>query len=196
MSTTDLPLFPLSTVLFPGGTLSLRIFETRYLDMIRDCARQGTGFGICLILEGEEVGDPSMPAATGTLAHISDFHTLPDGLLGIHALGARRFRALRTRVRDNGLIHAEVEFRLEVAPVPVPIEYALLATILERFHEKAGGEHAQVDRARYDDAVWVGYRLAEALPLNPDEQQQLLQEDDPLQRMNQLMHLLPRFQNA
>jgi uncharacterized protein len=196
MPTTDLPLFPLSTVLFPGGTLSLRIFETRYLDMIRDCARQGTGFGICLILQGEEAGDPSIPAATGTLAHISDFHTLPDGLLGIHARGSERFHVLRTRVRDNGLIHAEVEFRPEFESESVPIEYALLATILERFHEKAGGEHAQVDRARYDDAVWVSYRLAEALPLEPTEQQLLLQVDDPLQRMKQLMHLLPRFQNA
>jgi uncharacterized protein len=196
MPTTDLPLFPLSTVLFPGATLSLRIFETRYLDMIRDCARHGTGFGICLILEGEEVGDPSMPAAIGTLAHISDFHTLPDGLLGIHAQGTQRFHALRTRVRDNGLIHAEVELLPENETEPVPVEYALLATILERFHEKAGGEHAQVDRARYDDVVWVGYRLAEALPLKPAEQQELLQMDDPLLRMKQLMHLLPRFQNA
>ena len=82
----DLPLFPLANVLFPGGHLPLRIFEPRYIDLVRECARTGRGFGVCLILEGREAGQPAIPAAVGTLATITDFHTREDGLLGIDAI--------------------------------------------------------------------------------------------------------------
>lgn len=190
----DLPLFPLSSVLYPEGALSLRIFETRYLDMIRDCARNDSGFGVCLILEGNEIGQPSVPAAVGTLARIVDFHTTDDGLLGILARGFERFQVREIRIRENGLIRASVDWLVEEERLPVPPECGLLATILERFHEQAGGEYAQVDRARYDDAAWVGYRLAEALPLESSERQDLLQASDPIDRLMQLMHYLPRFQ--
>lgn len=196
MSGSDLPLFPLSSVLFPEGVLSLRIFERRYLDMIRDCARSNSGFGVCLILDGGEVGEPATPAAVGTLARIVDFHTGSDGLLGILARGERRFRVQQTRVRNDGLIHAQVEWFDEVETQAVPAECGLLATILERFHEQAGGEYAQIERARYDDADWVGYRLAEALPLESTERQLLLQLSDPTERLIQLLHYLPRFQSA
>src|SRR3569833_1363954 len=79
VSANDIPLFPLNTVLFPGGPLSLRIFEQRYLDMIRDCARTGSGFGVCMILHGREAGEAAVPAAVGTLARIVEFYTMPDG---------------------------------------------------------------------------------------------------------------------
>lgn len=196
MSGSELPLFPLSSVLFPEGGLSLRIFEPRYLDMIRDCARDDVGFGVCLILDGGEVGEPATPAAIGTLARIVDFHTGSDGLLGILARGDRRFRVQQTRVRDDGLIRAQVEWIEEGEIQSVPAECGLLATILERFHEQAGGEYAMVDRARYDEASWVAYRLAEALPLEPSERQLLLQMSDPIERLIQLMHYLPRFQSG
>jgi len=196
MSLVDIPLFPLSAVLFPGGPLSLRIFERRYLDLVRDCARSGTGFGVCLILTGREVGEPAVPAAVGTLARINDFYTLPDGLLGIGAEGGERFQVLTTRVRDNGLVHGEVRFWPDEPIVPVPPEHGLLATILERLIEQAGGASARVERARYDDASWVGFRLAEALPLEPVERQELLQFTDPLERLERLLHHLPRFQRS
>ncbi len=196
MSGSDLPLFPLSSVLFPEGGLSLRIFERRYLDMIRDCARSDSGFGVCLILDGGEVGEPARPAAVGTLARIVDFHTGADGLLGIFGRGERRFRVQQTLVRNDGLIHAQVEWFEEAEAQSVPAECSLLATILERFHEQAGGEYAQIERSRYDDADWVAYRLAEALPLEQSERQLLLQMSDPTERLIQLMHYLPRFQSA
>ena len=88
--TETLPLFPLQTVLVPGGALGLRIFETRYLDLIRDCGRSGTGFGVCLILDGDEAGAPAVPAAVGTEARIEDFGTTGDGLLMLRVRGARR----------------------------------------------------------------------------------------------------------
>jgi Lon protease-like protein len=196
MPVSSLPLFPLSSVLYPGGMLSLRIFEPRYLDLVRDCARDNRGFGVCLILHGREVGEAAVPAAIGTVARIVDFHTLDDGLLGIHAKGGERFHVLNTRVRDNGLVLGDVEYLAEVPTVAVPPEYALLATILERVFECAGGEHGRVDRACYDDAEWVGYRLAEVLPLEPAERQKLLATDDALARLALLMHYLPRFQRG
>jgi len=151
---------------------------------------------VCLIVDGREVGEAAVPAAIGTLARITDFHVLPDGLLGIHASGHERFRVIATRVRDNGLIHGDVEFLPAENIVELPPDYGLLATILERLLEQVGGEYARVDRNRYDDASWVGFRLAEALPLEAHERQHLLQMTDPLARLGQLMHYLPRFQRA
>ena len=102
MDTEALPLFPLNSVLFPGGELTLRIFETRYLDLIAECGHTGHGFGICLILEGEEVGAPAVPVDVGCEARISDFATASDGLLVVAVQGGRRFRVERSHVRDNG----------------------------------------------------------------------------------------------
>ena len=196
MALTDLPLFPLSAVLFPGGALALRIFEQRYLDLVRDCARRGCGFGVCLILQGREAGEPAVPAAVGTVARITDFYTLPDGFLGISAEGGERFQATTTRVRDNGLVHGEVRFWPHEPRVPVPPEHGLLATILERLIDKAGGPFAKAERSCYDDASWVGFRLAEMLPLAQPDRQRLLQMTDPLERLSCLTHYVPRFQRA
>ena len=192
MESVDIPLFPLNTVLFPGGPLSLRIFERRYLDLVRDCTRNGSGFGVCLILQGRETGEPTVPAAVGTFARIVDFYTLDDGLLGIRADGGERFRVERSRVRDNGLAHGEVQFWPDEPVVAVPPEYALLATILERLLDKL---KSPFERSSLDDASWVGFRLAEALPLENRERQYLLQMTDPLERLGQLTQYLPRFQS-
>ena len=195
-ATTELPLFPLSTVLFPGGRLELRIFERRYLDMVRDCMRAGGGFGVCVIVRGREAGEPAIPAAYGTLARITDFSTLPDGLLGIVAAGTRAFHVARTRVRDTGLVIGEVALREADVPIPVPPEFGVLATILERLAEQLGGELGAAERARFDDAGWVGYRLAEALPLTLEERQRILQTSDAVARLALIAEWLPRFQRA
>jgi uncharacterized protein len=192
----DIPLFPLNTVLFPGGPLSLRIFEPRYLDMVRDCARAGSGFGVCLILHGRESGEASVPAAVGTVARIVDFYTMPDGLLGIRAEGYDRFHVDSSRVRDNGLAHGSVRFWPPEPEVEMPPEFGLLSTILERLIDRSGMPFANARQGCYEDASWVGFRLAEALPLENRERQHLLQMTDPLTRLDQLMHYLPRFQRA
>lgn len=193
---TDIPLFPLNCVLFPGGSMKLRIFEQRYLDMVRECTRTNSGFGVCLILQGEKVGVAAAPAAIGTLARIVDFYTLPDGLLGISLLGCERFHVDHSRVRDNGLAHGMVRVWPAEASVELPPEFDLLATILERLLEQIGGESAKAERYLFSDAGWVGFRLAETLPLENTERQYLLQMTDPLERLSQLMHYLPRFQRA
>lgn len=182
-----LGLFPLQTVLVPGASLGLRVFETRYLDLVRDCMRDGTGFGICLVLEGKEAGAPAVPAAFGTEARIEDFGTGDDGLLTLRVRGHRRFRVLRTRVRDNGLLVGEVEWRAPEVPRAVQPEHGLLATVLTRILEKTG---ADLGETPYDDAAWVGWRLAEILPLSDGQRQALLQDDDPDSRLNQLLALI------
>jgi Lon protease-like protein len=195
VTTTELPLFPLSSVLFPGGPLTLRIFESRYLDMVRECSRTDSGFGVCLILGGGEVGAAAQPAAVGTLARIVDFYTLPDGLLGITAAGGERFHVERTRMRHDGLLRGDVEYLPSEPLLPVPAEYGLLATLLERIAEKAGGDYERAPHANFDNASWVGFRLAELLPLENIERQQLLITNDPIARLRLLTEYLQRFQH-
>ncbi|MFC3551648.1 LON peptidase substrate-binding domain-containing protein [Lysobacter cavernae] len=187
----SLGLFPLHTVLVPGAAIGLRVFEPRYLDLIRDCGRSGRGFGICLILKGEEVGAPTTAAAYGTEAVIEDFGRGDDGLLTLRVRGTRRFHARRVRVRDNGLQVAEVEWCGSDPDEVVRPEHGLLATLLQQLLDHIGGEHAKAPHARLDDAAWVGWRLAELLPLQDAQRQELLQLDDPHQRLDRLLALLP-----
>lgn len=190
----EMPLFPLASVLFPGGQLQLRIFEPRYLDLVRECTRHGTGFGVCLILRGQEVGESAVPAAIGTIARISDFHRDDDGLLGIVAEGGARFRVARSRVRSDGLLRGDVEVWPDEPEQQVPVEFALLQTILERLIETMAPHWRHAPRSAYDDASWLGFRLAELLPLDVGEQQRMLELNDPLQRLAELRDILPRFQ--
>ncbi|MFT4255343.1 MAG: LON peptidase substrate-binding domain-containing protein [Pseudoxanthomonas sp.] len=190
-STETLPLFPLHTVLLPGAALRLRVFERRYLDMIRDCGRSGGGFGVCLILEGGEVGTPATPAAFGCEAVIEDFDTGADGLLNLRLRGRRRFRVLRSRVRDNGLVVGEVEWRDPDGDDELRPEHALLATLLEEILQQASaGPLPALPPAQGDNAAWVGWRLAELLPLDDRQRLAILQEDDPHLRLEQLLALI------
>lgn len=192
----EIPLFPLATVLFPGGQLQLRIFEPRYLDLVRECTRHGTGFGVCMILEGKQIRERALPAAVGTIARISDFHRDEEGLLNIVVTGDARFRAVRSRARSNGLLRGDVDVWPREPEVPVPVEFALLQGILERLIETMAPQWRHVARSTYDDASWLGYRLAELLPLDPPEQQRMLELDDPVQRLAALRDTLPRFQKS
>lgn len=187
----SLPLFPLHSVLLPGGSLALRVFEPRYLDMVRDCGRAGRGFGICLILDGDEVGKPATPAAFGTEALVEDFGSTPQGLLGLRVRGGRRFHVRRTRVRDNGLVVGDVDWLAADPEDALRAEHGLLSIVLARMLERSGGEHARAPAAALDDAAWVGWRLAELLPLTAEQRQSLLQQDDPHARLDQLLALMP-----
>jgi len=191
----EIPLFPLRTVLFPDGYLPLRIFEQRYLQMVRDCASNDSDFGVCLIMEGEEAIAPVRPASIGTLAEIVDWYTLEDGLLGVSAVGSDRFRIQHTERQANGLMLGQVELLAEPPTQPVPEAYSVLSQVLARFMEKVGDQYPGHTQERLDDASWVGYRLAELLPLAAIEKQQLLELDDPLRRLQDLLQILPRFQS-
>jgi Lon protease-like protein len=192
----EIPVFPLRTVLVPGGFLPLQIFEPRYLDMVRDCARSGDGFGVCLILQGQEAGQVLQHARVGTLARIRDFHTLENGLLGIIAQGHERFRTERTWARDNGLLMAEVRLLGEPRRMPLPAGYALLATIAERLMEKLEGNYPDFHAGCLDDAAWVGYRLTELLPMANEQRLELLEMDEPEERLQRLLEMLPGLSSA
>jgi hypothetical protein len=196
VTAANIPLFPLHTVLFPGGFLPLRIFEQRYIDMVRECSAKSSCFGVCLINNPEKEGRPASHLRVGTSAEICDFTTLEDGLLGITSRGKQRFFIQETRMRDNGLLMADVEFWAEADVIEVPAEYSLLSLIVSRFMEQVGGNYPGFQPGDLQDSSWVGYRLSELLPLENNEKQTLLQVSDPLERLQLLVEILPRFQES
>ena len=183
-------LFPLNTVLFPGGPLRLRIFEPRYLDMVSRCMRENSGFGVALIVAGNEAGGgPAQTMPIGTLARIVDFEQLDDGLLGITARGERRFRIMHVHQEHDGLNVCQVEWLEDEARAEVPQEQAVLAELLRRALEQIGPAYGEVTPA-YEDATWVGMRLAEILPLAAVERQELLELNDGPERLRWLQSRL------
>jgi uncharacterized protein len=183
----SIALFPLNIVLFPDGPLPLRIFETRYVDMVRRCMRETQTFGVVLIREGNEVG-PAETYDVGTLAKIVDFHQLSDGLLGLSCVGQQRFR-IRSRSRQtDGLNLAEVDCLTESPAAAVPARHARLPELLKSVLPQLGEVYTDIEM-RLDDAAWVGHRLAEILPIPLAAKQLCLELDDPIQRLDVLSPL-------
>jgi uncharacterized protein len=194
MEVSQIPLFPLSVVLFPDGHLPLRIFEQRYLAMVRDCTRNGTPFGVLAVLPGQPGSDAVHLAPVGTAARIVDFYTRTDGLLGIDCVGQQRFRVEGTQVADDGLLIGTVRLLQEPRSQPVPAQFGLLSSLVLSLVEQVGGAPAQSTPAQRDDSLWVARRLAEFLPLELEEKQQLLEMEQALPQLEQLLTWLPRFQ--
>ncbi len=184
-------LFPLHTVLFPGGPLPLRIFETRYVDMVRRCMRAGESFGVVLIEDGEEAGAVASTAVVGCSARIADFNRLNDGLLGISCVGERRFRVDRVWRAADGLNMAEVSWLAVEAPTPLPAEFAAMADAVRRALDELAEVYLHVEK-KFDDATWVGARLAELLPLAPNDKQALLELEDPVARLTALQTVMEK----
>ncbi len=185
----DFPLFTLNTVLFPGGLLPLRVFETRYMDMARQCLRDKSMFGVCLISEGGEVGKPAVAEAIGCRARIVECDMQQMGVLQLLTQGVERFRVLATMTNSQGLVLAEVETIPENAPAAIPEQYAACAKLLTRIIAEHG-EAIFATPHRADDAAWVGYRLAEILPFPPAERQKLLCMQDSLARLSILNRII------
>jgi len=180
----SIALFPLNIVLFPGGALPLRIFETRYVDMVGRCMRGSQAFGVALIREGNEVG-PAETFDVGTLAKIVDFHQLSDGLLGLSCVGEQRFR-IRSRGRQaDGLNLAEVDWLAAEPTVAVPARHTRLSELLKNVLPQLGEVYTGIEM-RLDDAAWVGHRLAEILPIPAADKQKCLELDDPIERLDVL----------
>jgi Lon protease-like protein len=188
--TRTLPLFPLGTVLFPAGPLALRIFEPRYVDMIGRCMREGSGFAVVLLIEGVEAGGGTLTTATiGTEARIVDFDRLEDGLLGLTCVGVGRLRIERAWREDDGLNVGEVVDLDADRPQPVPEDCAHLPAALRRLYPDLGPLYEHVPPS-WDDAAWLGNRLAELAPLEPALKQGLLEMTDPLERLRFLAPLV------
>jgi len=182
VETLRIPLFPLNTVLFPGGLQPLKIFEQRYLDMAAACMKDNSPFGICLIDKGGEVGRAAVPHGVGTLATITNWEMEQLGILMITAQGGRRFRIIETQVGDGHLLEGTVELLAEAGPTPLPQERERLLPLLQRIVGDLGPERI-AEPHRYDDAEWVGYRITEVLPIQNLAKQKLLELDDPLARL-------------
>jgi hypothetical protein len=176
------PIFPLQTVLFPGAVLPLKIFEVRYMDMAKACLKESRPFGVCLIREGEEVGAPAVPEAVGCLAHIADCDVEELGILKVRSEGGERFRIVSSEVNKQGLVVGEIE---KLAPEPAAPDAQGLAECAQ-FLAKAIvgiGQQRFAEPFAFDDASWVGFRLAEILPLRNDVKQKLLELTDATLRL-------------
>lgn len=174
--TTSIPLFPLNTVLFPGGMLPLRIFEPRYLDMISYCLRTECAIGVVLIRQGQEVGAVPDINEVGTLGTIRYWNQRPDGMLGVTLEGTRRFQVLRTQVEKNQSLRADIELLPEIVGGTLPDEYRYLAGILQNILSQLEPPYSTMAQ-NIGDADWVASRLVELLPMDLALKQQLLVQD-------------------
>lgn len=185
----ELPIFPLQAVLFPGGALALRVFEPRYMSMVKGCLKGEQPFGVCLIAQGQETGAPAVPHAVGVTAHIVAWDMAQLGVLNISVRGAERFRILTRDADGEGLIHALVEpiAAEELRPVPGPL--AALVPLLRAMAEDAGAERVPPPH-RFEDAAWIGYRFCELLPIPAIARQKLLELEDPASRLEIIFRFL------
>ena len=195
----NMPIFPLRTVLFPGGILPLRIFEPRYVDMIRWCMREQATFGVVLLRQGSEVNTPADAAGNdrelfkiGTEAEIIDFNQADNGLLGIVAQGRRKFSIVDTREKKDGLLLASVQYLPEEAVGELTDEHETLVAVLKDLlqHPLIQQLNPEVD---LQQARSVSYRLADLLPLEPEIKQALLQMNWPKERLSELRRLVGKF---
>jgi Lon protease-like protein len=192
-----LPLFPLRTVLFPRGLLPLKIFEQRYIELAKACLKDGRPFGVCLITQGEEVaparGTAPRFASIGTLARIVDFDVPQLGILHVSTRGETRFQVQSHAVEPSGLVVGQVLPIADEPALALPGQYAPLASLLELIAGRVGPQNFPADTA-YDDASWVGYRLAELLPLPANIKQSMLEINDPEVRLSVLRQFLVQQQ--
>ncbi len=175
-------------MLFPGGPLPLRIFESRYIDMVSVCMKSDAPFGVLLIRDGNEAG-LATTYEVGTLAKITDFYQGSDGLLGVTALGLQRFRLLSSDRQTDGLNIGEVELIEPEASSPVPDEFRQLPDMLSNVLDDLGRLYEAQDR-KYDDAVWVTYRFLEILPIDLEQKQASLESSDTAARLKLVDELL------
>ena len=200
----QLPLFPLNTVLFPGGVLPLRVFEARYMDMVRQCMKTAAPFGVVLITKGGEVGTPAATESVGTLARIAAWDMPQLGLLHLRAIGGDRFRIEHTEVQPDGLQVARVE---PIAPdddLPLEEQYRPCADLLQRVivdvssQRTDGGSDSQdpinsvpfESPYRFDSSVWVGNRLCEFMPIPLRAKQKLMELQDATSRLQLVQRFL------
>jgi uncharacterized protein len=196
---SELPLFPLSGVLLPFGRMPLKIFEQRYLDLVRDCMKTSSPFGVVWIRRGAEVAQRGRATPElgdyGTCARIVDWDQLPNGLLGITIEGAQRFELLETHTRANGLVVGQVELQPLTAPVPLSTDCLSLLDVLRSLETHPHVQRMKL-RVDYNDAWQVGYSLIQLLPLEEALKYELLGLDSIDALMAELHALLNQISGA
>jgi Lon protease-like protein len=185
--TTSLPIFPLGSVLFPGGTLSLRVFEQRYLEMAKACLKNDAPFGITLIDAGDEAGSPAQHEVVGTVAQIVNWDMQEPGILQISVRGESRFRLAGKSVTRSGLIIGDMILIPDDLHVDCP-ELAPCAAFLRKVLAHTSSE--QMAAAHFEDAAWVSFRITELLPFNNAVKQKMLELTDVRMRLDILHHFL------
>ena len=195
--TSEIPLFPLHPVLFPGGRLPLQIFEPRYTDMISNCMRDGRPFGVVLIRRGADarlLSEMPQPEIfdVGTEANVVDFNQLPNGRLGIVVRGGRKFRVRGTREQQDHLLVGRVEYLADEPALPIDAGHQELVDILRELVKHPMIEKLGLD-IDFDDARSVGWRLAELLPIEPEIKQSLLKLQWPRERLQELTRLVDKL---
>jgi uncharacterized protein len=189
-----IPLFPLNTVIFPEGEIQLRIFEPRYVDMVSECLRTDKGFGICLIMEGEEAGQAAKFFSMGTYVNIIDWDQMDDGLLAIMVKGEQRFKVIKSEIQKDNLCLGDIEW-LDEDDEPMPDSYQSFSELLKEIGNRY--ELPFVNEAeRFDEANWVSERLAELLPFEMSAKQALLEMDNALHRFDYMRGLLERIDSG
>lgn len=183
---SEIPIFPLNAVLFPGGLLPLRIFEQRYMDMATGCLRDERPFGVCLITSGSEVGAPAESEEIGCVARIVHWDMEQLGLLQVRVRGERRFRIVERRVLESGLVEARVEILPEDEDAEVPERFAACAQLVRLVIKERGAELIEAPH-RFESSAWVSARLTEILPVPLAAKQKLMELTDTLQRL-EILH--------
>lgn len=184
-----LAIFPLSTILFPGGVLPLRVFETRYMDMVRECMKHERPFGVCQISHGQDTGLPAEHEPVGCLAKITAWDMEQLGLLRLRVQGMQRFTILERYVEKNSLVRANVALLGDDPEVPVPPDLDCCRELVKRLVAQLEQEEPRQNRRLvagpycYESASWIGNRLCEFLPIPPKAKQKLMELDEPLTRL-------------
>ena len=202
LTLSSLPLFPLGSVLFPGGVLALRVFEVRYLDMVRKCRDAGAPFGVVALTQGSEVRQAGAPEEqfreVGTLAVIEQMDTPQPGLVTLLCRGSQRFRITQRSHLPHGLWIANVDHIGPDLPVPVPQDLKkaanALAQVLHTLQQRDPGGASTISptAAQLDDCGWVANRWCELLPVPLDLKQRLMELDNPLVRLELVGDVLER----
>jgi Lon protease-like protein len=193
-----IPLFPLGTVLFPDGVIALKIFEARYLDMIKQCLREKTEFGVVSIIKNSEVDDQNLPPTfsnIGTLALIEDFDPVQPALYMTKSFGTQRFKLLNSSQQDNGLWVGEVELLDKDPLIPIPQEHQGVAKLLDEIISVIQSEDLLGDAPfkkpfKTDDCGWVSNRLAELLPISLAQKNHLLAQTNPRIRLDLITEII------
>ncbi len=190
-------IFPLRAVLLPGSRMALKIFEPRYLELVRHCLSSGESFGISMIHSGAEVGEVAQTCAIGTEASIVDFSQTEQGLLGITVAGGRRFRIEKSWPHASRLF-AQIDWldSREAMSTDVPEQFGLLSGLLMQIFDRHPELGQLYPDPRFDDADWLSWRLAEILPFSMDDRQKILEADLAIQRLQLITDLFPDLQEA
>lgn len=191
----NVPLFPLNSIVLPGGKIPLQLFEPRYMDMLARCLKEDRGFVVVLLRDGGETGRTVAFYDIGTYVRIIDFQQLENGLLGITVEGVSKVSVINSWQQPDGLNVGDAEALMDEAESSVPERFSELAAVLRALSKHPAVCELQMD-VDYDDARHVGWRLTELLPLDKHEKQRLVELQDPLERLSRLQELLEVLENG